>query len=182
MRPWGMTPVAASLHFAFAFRAGVACSVARCATVREEVEGATRWLIARHDDGHAWRAMALVVPGKRKWRDRVVDAFDALRVPHRLLIGHPGASPERFDDGVDDVVQALSLYAADTLTVPIVAIVGLGDLPWKRQALDEAVRAVVGARDAARSQVRLSFSKRSPLVDALIDQRLDETPDETRDD
>ena len=142
--------------------------VCRCDRDRDEVGTATRWLIARHDEGHAWRAMALVVPGKRKWKAYVEQSFDASDVPHRMLVGHPGATRDRFDDGLTDVVHALSLYAAVDLDLPIVAIVGLGDLPWKQQPLDEALRVVERARHGARSHVLLSYSKRSVLVDALF--------------
>ncbi len=143
---------------------GIVVTLAERAGPRDEVGAAVRWLVERHGDGHRWRDCALVVPGKRKWRDPVVAALDAGNVPHRLLIGHPGAVP----DHSDDVVHAVSLYTP--VACAVVAIVGLGDLPWKQQSEDEAREAIVAAVRRTSSQVMLSWSKRSALVDHLVDE------------
>lgn len=129
---------------------------------RDEVDTAVRWLVDRRADGLVWRDCALVVPGKRKWREPVIAALDAARVPHRLLIGHPGAAP----DFADDLLHAVSLFTP--VACAAVAIVGLGDLPWKQQTVDEAEAAVLAAIRGASSRVSLSWSKRSALVERLI--------------
>ena len=156
-----------SLQPAFALASDVDVQVERRAGPRDEVEAACRWLVARHQDGTAWRDMTLVVPGKRKWRDPLVATLDALRIPHRLLVGHPGAVA----DFADDVVHAMSLYTAAEATGSvgaIVAMVGLGDLPWKQQSLDDAVDVTMAVLRRGR-RVRVSWSRKSALTERLID-------------
>ena len=145
-------------------RPDVAARLVRGRGPRDEVEAATRWLVERHADGHPWRDLALVVPGKRKWRDPIAAVFDAHRVPHRMLVGHPGAVPS-YDD---DLLHAMSLHTAIATTHPVVAIVGLGDLPWKQQSLDEATSLVEAAVASATAHLFVSWSKASSLTAALL--------------
>lgn len=139
-------------------------TVVRGAGPRDELEGACRWLVDLHAEGHAWRDLMLVVPGKRKWRDPLVRVLDDLAIPHRLLVAHPGAEP----DFADDLVHAVSLYTAEHVARPVIAVVGLGDLPWKQQGLDEALRVVTEVAAGAGAHLRLSWSKDSALTDRLF--------------
>jgi hypothetical protein len=142
---------------------GATLECARCRGPRDEVAEALDWLGAAHREGRAWRELALVVPGKRKWIVPVVAELDARGIPHRLLVGRPGAEP----DFAEDALHAVSLYTP--IACAAIAIVGLGDLPWKTQPLDEAARAVRSAVAGASAAVRLSWSKESALVATLID-------------
>lgn len=143
---------------------GIETVVVRGSGPRDEVESACRWLVARHEAGAAWRDLMLVVPGKRKWRDPLVRVLDDLAIPHRLLVAHPGAQP----DFSDDLVHAVSLYTAEHVARPVIAIVGLGDLPWKQQGLEEALRVVTKVATGAGEYLRLSWSKDSALTDRLF--------------
>jgi len=136
-----------------------------CSGPRDEVDAAVRWLIARHDEGLAWSDMALVVPGKRKWYPVVATTLDALDVPHRMLIGHPGARP----DCSYDVIHAVSLFTARGFSLAAVAIVGLGDFPWKQQTQEEAFTATLAAIGTATRFLRVSWSTESPLVSAVVE-------------
>ena len=131
---------------------------------RDEAEAAARWIVGVRAGGTPWRDVLVVAPGKRKWREKLAKALDAVSVPHRMLLGEPGAAR----DAEADVVHVVSLYGAEGLSMPAVAVVGLGDLPWKQQPLDEAVRVVVACLQVATGQLEVSASRSSPLVDALV--------------
>ena len=143
-----------------AVRDGVALHYLPAARDRDEADAAARFAADAHAAGLAWRDVLVVAPGKRKWRERLAVALDALQVPHRMLLGEPGALP----DAAADVVHVASLYGAEGLACPAVCVVGLGDLPWKQQPLDEAVRIVAAAAAVATQRVMLSSSKSSALV------------------
>ena len=129
-----------------------------------ELDAAFDWLATSRRIGTPWRDMALVVPGKRAWRERVIAALDARGIPHRLLIGHPGARP----DFEDDLLHAASIYTAIDFRRPVVAAVGLGELPWKTQPLEEALRVTRAIVDGTGRALHLSFSRTSTLTDALF--------------
>ncbi len=148
---------------AVAVRDGVKATVGRCVRAREEAEAATRWLVERHAAGTPWRDVLLIAPGKRKWSERLAKALDAASVPYRMLLGDPGAMP----DPDLEVVHVTSLHGAAGLARPAVAIVGLGDLPWKRQPLDEAVRVVHACMRVATERLAVSHSRPSALVAAM---------------
>ncbi len=154
-----------SLRSGFELPVSVALRVERRSGPRDEVDAASRWLIEIHSAGTPWRDMAFVVPGKRKWRDPLVATFDALRIPHRLLVGHPGAKPD-FDD---DVVHAMSLFTAAEVSRPVVAIVGVGDLPWKQQSIDDATAVTMATLRGAGRHAWLSWSRASAATERLID-------------
>ena len=139
-------------------RDGVVVDAAACVNDRDEAESAARWVAALHAAGAPWSDVLVVAPGKRKWRDRLATALDAAAVPHRMLLGEPGALPA---DG--EVVHVASLYGAEGLSFPVVALVGLGDLPWKRQPHEEAVRVVQASIAVATRRLRISRSRPSAL-------------------
>lgn len=131
---------------------------------RQELDAAFDWLAGFRRGGAAWSDMAIVVPGKRAWRDRLIDALDARRIPHRLLVGHPGARPD-FDD---DLLHAMSLHTAIDFPRPVVAMTGLGELPWKTQSFDDALRTTRAVIDRTTRALHLSYSRTSQLTDALF--------------
>ena len=148
-----------------ACRDGVTSVTTGCENDRDEAVTATRWLVAAHAAGCRWRDVLVVAPGKRKWRDRLAAALEAASVPYRMLLGEPGALP-----GDGDVVHVASLYGARGLSFPQVAIVGLGDLPWKQQPLDEALEVTAAACRVATRDLHLSWSRPSALVDRVFPQ------------
>lgn len=131
---------------------------------RDEVETAIRWFVGMHNTGVPWRDMLLIAPGKRKWRERIAAATLLQGVPCRLLLGEPGMLP----DPSSDVIHAASMYGAEGLAMPVVAFVGLGDLPWKRQPLDEARRIVRASAQVATRYLWMSRSRASALADPLF--------------
>ena len=143
---------------------GLAPTVTDRVNDRDEAEAAARWVVGVRAGGTPWRDVLVVAPGKRKWRERIAKALDGVSVPHRMLLGEPGATR----DPEADVVHVVSLYGAEGLSAPAVAVVGLGDLPWKQQPLDEAVRVVVACLEVATERLEVSSSRPSTLVDALV--------------
>ena len=153
-----------SLRPQFAPHGGIDVAAVEADDRQGELDAAFAWLATLRRIGTPWRDMALVVPGKRAWRERVIAALDARGVPHRLLIGHPGARP----DFEDDLLHAASIYTAIDFPRAVVAAVGLGELPWKKQSLEEALRVTRAMVDGTGRALHLSFSRRSRLTDALF--------------
>ena len=145
--------------------------VRRCVNAKDEARSVADWLLRQAASGRPWSEMALLAPGKRNWRDPIAAALEAAAIHCRMLLGDP-SSVYRCGG---DRVHVMTLYAIDGIELPVVAVVGIGDLPWKTQTLDDAGRLLDRALRSATRASRVSWSKESALVDHL--SRLFASPD-----
>lgn len=143
---------------------GVEPIVEKRINARDESDGAVQWLLDRRAAGDAWRDLVVLAPGKRNWRDPLAKALDRAGIPYRMLLGDPQAGP----DLNADLVHVMTLHAIEGLAFPVVAVVGIGDFPWKSQTLDEVARLLHVAMTRATHALRISYSKPSTLVERLL--------------
>lgn len=136
----------------------------QCENAADEARAAARWLVEKHAAGHAWRDMVVLAPGKRNWRDPMDRALTRDSIPHLQLLGAPHLSP----DLDRDHVHVMTLHAVEGLQFQVVAVLGVGDLPWKSQTLDEAARLAHVAMTRATHALQVFHSKPSALVERLL--------------
>ena len=145
-------------------RRGVEPLVQRRANAADEANAAAHWLVEKHRAGYAWRDMAVLIPGKRGWDDLLRKALERDAVPHQVLLG----VHKRNANFGGDCVCVLSMHSAKGLEFPAVAMLGLGDLPWKQQDLEDAARLAYVAMTRATHALSISYSRMSALVEKLI--------------
>ena len=144
-------------------RRGIEPIVLQRLNARDEADTVAQWLLERHRAGHAWKDMAILAPGKRNWRDPIAKACARDGIPVRMLLGDKTIQPD-FDG---DHVHVMTLFAAEGLAIPVVAVVGIGDLPWKSQTTDGVVSLLSMAMTRATHALMICHSKRSALVERL---------------
>lgn len=145
-------------------RRGVEPIVQRRINSKDEANAVAQWFVDQHRAGYAWRDMAVLAPGKRNWRDPIAAAFDREGIPHRMLLGDKQLGP----DFGGDHVHVMTLHAVEGLEFQVVAVLGVGDLPWKSQTLEEAARLLYVAMTRATHALTISHSKPSALVERLL--------------
>lgn len=145
-------------------RRGVEPIVQKRINASDEANAAVQWLLDKRSAGHAWREMVILAPGKRNWRDPIAKALQREAIPCRMLLGDKSVKP----DFVGDHVHVMTLHAVKGLEFPAVAVLGIGDLPWKTQTLEEAARLLYVAMTRATHALLISHSKPSTLVERLL--------------
>jgi hypothetical protein len=145
-------------------RRGVEPIVQKRTNANDEAQAAALWLAEKHRAGYAWRDMVVLAPGKRNWRDPLAKALEREDIPTRMLLGDKKIGP----DFIGDHVHVMTLHAVKGLEFPAVAVVGIGDLPWKSQTLEDAARLLYVAMTRATHALLILHSKRSDLVLRLL--------------
>lgn len=145
-------------------RDGVEPVVQKRINANDEANAATQWLLDKQRAGYAWRDMVILAPGKRNWRDPIAKALQREAIPYRMLLGDKSIGP----DFGGDHVHVMTLHAVKGLEFPAVAVLGIGDLPWKTQTLEEAARLLYVAMTRATHALLISHSKPSTLVERLL--------------
>ena len=145
-------------------RRGVEPVVQQRTNANDESQAAARWLAEKHRAGYAWRDMVVLAPGKRNWRGPIQNALDREGIPSRMLLGDKRIGPEF----AGDHVHVMTLHAVKGLEFPAVAVLGIGDLPWKSQTLEDAARLLYVAMTRATHALLISHSKRSDLVERVL--------------
>ncbi len=130
----------------------------------DEANACAQWLLDRRRAGYAWRDLAVLAPGKRNWRAPLLKALTREGIPVRMLLGDKALKP----DFAADEVHVMTLHAVKGLEFPAVAVVGIGDLPWKRQTIEEAARLLYVGMTRATHALSISYSKSSELVERLL--------------
>ncbi len=145
-------------------RRGVEPIVQRRVNANDEADTAAEWLAEKHRAGYAWRDLVVLAPGKRNWREPIAKALTREEIPHRMLLGDKSLAP----DFVGDHVHVMTLHGVKGLEFPGVAVLGIGDLPWKSQTLEEVARLLYVAMTRATHALLILHSKPSALVERLL--------------
>ena len=79
-------------------------------------------LSAAHQKGHAWGDMA-VICRRYDEMDACAHALNRARLPHEVLKGAGSFHPN------EDTIKVMTMHASKGLEFPVVALVGVGQMP-----------------------------------------------------
>ncbi|CDN88437.1 MULTISPECIES: DEAD/DEAH box helicase [Hydrogenophaga] len=142
-------------------REGQAPLIIRLPTVREEAQQVAELLASAHQEGHAWADMAVLCRHYSEM-DMCANALRQRRLPHQVRKG-----AGTFDPAADSI-KVMTMHVSKGLEFPVVALVGVGQMPAQGEdERDEARlfyvgatrathRLIVGAGGAGRFAVRLA--------------------------
>ena len=124
-------------------REGEAPLIIRLPTLREEAWQVADLLAAAHQEGHAWGDMAVLCP-THEIRDLCARTLAQRQLPleNRIRAGD--------FDPASDKIKVMTLHASKGLEFPVVALVGVGQMPAAGEDEKEAARLIyVGATRAS---------------------------------
>ena len=124
-------------------REGEAPIIIRLPTLREEAWQVADLLAAAHQEGHAWGDMAVLCP-THDIRDLCARTLAQRQLPleNRIRAGD--------FDPASDKIKVMTLHASKGLEFPVVALVGVGQMPAPGEDEKEAARLIyVGATRAS---------------------------------
>lgn len=124
-------------------REGEAPIIIRLPTLREEAWQVAELLAAAHQEGHAWGDMAVLCP-THEIRDLCARTLAQRQLPleNRIRAGD--------FDPASDKIKVMTLHASKGLEFPVVALVGVGQMPAPGEDEKEAARLIyVGATRAS---------------------------------
>jgi hypothetical protein len=124
-------------------REGEAPLIIRLPTLREEAWQVADLLAAAHQEGHAWGDMAVLCP-THEIRDLCASTLRRRKLPleNRTRSGE--------FDPTSDKIKVMTLHASKGLEFPVVALVGVGQMPAAGEDEKEAARLIyVGATRAS---------------------------------
>ena len=130
-------------------RDGEAPLIIRLPSLREEASKIAELLNAAHQEGHAWGDMA-VICRRYDEMDECAHALNRSRLPHQVRKGSGSFKPN------EDTIKILTMHASKGLEFPVVALMGVGQMPAAGEdQRDEARLFYVGA---TRNPPKLSQS------------------------
>lgn len=132
-----------------------------CNSLADEVTHIATQLRALHEQGHAWKDMAVLYPA-RFIGEEVTKRFKTLNLPLEWLQD----SEQRFNPD-EDSIKAMTLHASKGLEFPIVAIAGIGFMPYREDEDVEDARLLYVGMTRASEQLILTAHKRSEFVKRL---------------
>lgn len=116
--------------------------VIRLPNLRAEVSEVAELLSAAHREGHAWGDMAVLCRHYSEM-DACSSVLQQRRLPHQVRKGAGSFNPAA------DTIKVMTLHVSKGLEFPVVALVGVGNMPAKDQdERDEARLFYVGATRA----------------------------------
>jgi superfamily I DNA/RNA helicase len=125
-------------------RDGDAPLIIRLPTLRDEAQHVAELLANAHREGHAWGDMAILC---RHWSemDICAHALRQRRLPHQVRKG-----PGTYDPAADSI-KVMTMHVSKGLEFPVVALVGVGNMPAHGEdERDEARLFYVGATRATQ--------------------------------
>jgi len=140
--------------------------IIRLPTLRDEAQRVAELLASAHQEGHAWGDMAILCRHKSEMRV-CADVLARRRLPHQVREGTGSFNPAA------DSIKVMTMHVSKGLEFPVVALVGVGNMPAHGEdERDEARlfyvgatrathRLIVGVGGAGRFGERLSGSLRS---------------------
>lgn len=141
-------------------RSGPLPTLLQLPTLRAEADYLANELRALNEDGRAWRDMAVIYRSKFIGKE-VSDRLTADGVPVEWL--GEDQRTHRFKPG-DDNVKVLTMHSSKGLEFPVVAIPGLGYMPYGDQAPKEEAKLLYVAMTRAMDRLLMTCHKQTDFV------------------
>lgn len=124
-------------------REGQAPLVIRLPTLRDEARKVAEQFATAHQEGHAWGDMAVICRHYAEM-DECSKALESSRLPHQVRRKAGSFKPDA------DTIKVLTMHACKGLEFPVVALVGVGQMPGDEPG-EDARLFYVGATRATHS-------------------------------
>lgn len=132
-------------------RDGQAPIIIRLPTLRDEGEQIADLLIQAHQEGHAWSDMA-VICRHRRVMDECGWALNRHHLPYQVRKSSGDYKPN------DDAIKVLTMHACKGLEFPVVALMGIGEMPGEDGDAREEARLFYVAATRATHKLILTVS------------------------
>ena len=128
-------------------RDGEAPLIIRLPNLRAEATKIADLLSTAHQEGHAWGDMAVICRHYSEM-DECAHALNYINLPHQIRKGAGSFHPN------EDTIKVLTMHASKGLEFPVVALMGVGEMPAKGEdERDEARLFYVGATRATQKLI-----------------------------
>ncbi len=142
-------------------RHGDAPTLIQADSLRGEADAIARQLHGAHGAGTPWKDMAVLYPA-HYFGDEVAAAFQRAQIPFERL--GKGSASRKFNAS-EDSVKVMTMHASKGLEFPVVAIAGLGHMPYRAEQEADDARLLYVAMTRATRQLVMTASRRSPFVE-----------------
>jgi hypothetical protein len=148
---------------ASAGRHGARPELVRLPSLKAECRHIAERLQALHDDGRPWNEMAVVYRAQFVGEE-VTQALRQARIPVEWL--QETKKRRHFDPGHDSV-KVLTMHSSKGLEFPVVAIPGVGFMPYEKEPPEDEARLLYVAMTRAMDHLLLTCHKESPFAARL---------------
>jgi superfamily I DNA/RNA helicase len=143
-------------------RRGPAAEVVRVASLKAEATYIADQFTSLHARGTPWNQMAILYMA-RFMAEEVASALTSSMVPFEWM---KDRSSKRFD-AFSDSVKVLTLHSSKGLEFPIVAIIGLGSMPYRNENAADDARLLYVGMTRATERLLMTASRDSMFVRKL---------------
>lgn len=141
-------------------RSGPLPTIVRLPNVHAELDHIANYLRQLHERGHPWRDMA-VLHRRARSGGIVAEAFKKAGIPHEWL----GSSHQRRHfDPATNTVKILTMHSSKGLEFPVVAIPGLGYMPYKDKDASQEARVLYVAMTRAMEELLMTGHRESAFL------------------
>jgi hypothetical protein len=147
-------------------RDGDAPIIIELPNLRAEANKVADLLNAAHQEGHAWGDMAVLCRHYSEMEE-CAQVLNYRKLPHQVRKSTGSFSPN------DDTIKVLTMHASKGLEFPVVALLGVGQMPSKGEnELDEARLFYVGATRATQKLIITVSGTTDGFAQKLVKQRI----------
>jgi superfamily I DNA/RNA helicase len=141
-------------------RHGTVPEVVRRPSLESEASFIADWLMQRHEAGRSWNEMAVIYRAKFM-AEKAVDALKAAGIPFDWL--QEGQSSRRFSPSRDSV-KVMTMHSSKGLEFPVVAIPGVGFMPYEKWDAHDEARLLYVAMTRAMDELLLTYCRDSAFA------------------
>jgi superfamily I DNA/RNA helicase len=134
--------------------------VVRRPSLESEASFVADWLKQRHEAGRPWNEMAVIYRSKFV-AEKVVAALTAAVIPFEWL--QEDQSKRRFTPGQDSV-KVMTMHSSKGLEFPVVAIPGVGFMPYEKWDAHDEARLLFVAMTRAIDELLLTYCRDSAFA------------------
>jgi superfamily I DNA/RNA helicase len=146
-------------------RHGAVPKLLRADSVHSEAEEIGRELQNAHDSGTPWKDMAVLFPAHFVG-DAVATVLHKAKIPYERL--EKNSASRKYKAG-EDSVKIMTMHASKGLEFPVVAIAGLGFMPYRPDRSADDARLLYVAMTRATETLVMTASRKSAFVERLIE-------------
>jgi hypothetical protein len=144
-------------------RHGPQPELVRLPSLKAEARYIAQRLKALHDDGRAWNEMAIVYRSQFMGEE-LTQALRQAQIPAEWL--QESKRRRHYDPGHDSV-KVLTMHSSKGLEFPVVAIPGIGFMPYEKEPREDEARLLYVAMTRAMDRLLLTCHKESPFAARL---------------